>query len=337
MKSLCKYLILLVLGAAAFQGCSLVDEDMRDCEADTRLDYELRLVTNMTTELQTQLSLEADVEVAAALESCWKDVFTDRAHDVDLSFYDVAEPCERLHHEQHVMDASQTSYTLYIPVRRYMHLAVANLEGNGTLRLEDDLYSGTASLRQELADTLDSQSKGIFSARLPMDIHEGENQEFDVRLYMANSAAAIVLDTLGSGVRDVRVFGAGFATEFNLADSVYHFPYTPVYRARKVEVGNAPGEPLCYTTVTFPSRSSRESKAEASDALWQLRVYATLPDGTITESVVFVTSPLEAGKVKIIKGKIYGNGALVPEKGDPHVGVSVQMDWKPGTQHEVIL
>ena len=112
MKSLCKYLILLVLGAAAFQGCSLVDEDMRDCEADTRLDYELRLVTNMTTELQTQLSLETDAKVAAALKTCWQEVFTDRAHDVDLSFYDVAEPWERLHHEQHVMDASQTSYSL---------------------------------------------------------------------------------------------------------------------------------------------------------------------------------------------------------------------------------
>ena len=45
--------------------CSLIDEDMRDCETDTRLDYELRLVTNMTTELQTQLSLEEDAEVAA--------------------------------------------------------------------------------------------------------------------------------------------------------------------------------------------------------------------------------------------------------------------------------
>ena len=178
--------------------CSLIDEDMRDCEADTRIDYELRLVTNMTTELQTQLSLEEDAEVAAALEACWKEVFTDRAHDVDLSFYNVVEPMERLHHERHVMDASQTSYTLYIPVRRYLHLAVANLEGNGNLRLEDDTQSATAALRQQLADTLDSQTKGIFTARLPMDIREGVDQEFDVRLYMANSAAAIVLDTLGS-------------------------------------------------------------------------------------------------------------------------------------------
>ena len=102
-------------------------------------------------------------------------------------------------------------------------------------------------------------------------------------------------------------------------------------------MGDTPGDPLWYTTVTFPSRASRESKAEASDALWQLRVYATMPDGTITESVVYVTAPLEAGKVKIIKGKIYGHGALVPEKGDPTVGVTVQLDWSPGMEHQVIL
>lgn len=329
--------IAFLCGALFLAACSLIDEDMRSCESDTRLDYELRLVTNMTTELQTQLSLEEDAEVAAALEACWKEVFTDRAHDVDLSFYDVAAPGARLHHERHVMDASQTSYTLYIPVRRYMHLALANLEANTNLRLEEDDQCATSSLRQQLADTLDSHARGIFTARLPMDIHEGEDQEFDVRLYMANSASALVLDTLGSHVKDVRVFGTGFATEFDLADSVYHFPYTPVFRSRKVEVGATPGEPLCYTTVTFPSRSMPESKADASDALWQLRVYATMPDGKITESVVYVTSPLEAGKVKIIKGKIYGNGALVPQEGDPTVGVSVVLDWKPGMEHEVIL
>ncbi len=335
-----KHLKHIVLGGGCLlmaAACSLIDEDMRDCEADTRIDYELRLVTNMTTELQTQLSQEADAEVVAALEACWKEIFSSRAHDVDLSFYDVAEPMERLHHERHVMDASQTSYTLYIPVRRYMHLAVANLEGSGNVRLEDDGQSTTASLRQQLADTLDSQTKGIFTARLPMDIREGVDQEFDVRLYMANSSAAIVLDTLGSHVKDVRVYGVGFATEFDLADSVYHFPYTPVIRSRKVEVGSVPGEPLCYTTVTFPSRVSRESKADASGALWQLRVYSTMPDGKTAESVVHVTSPLEAGMVKIIKGKIYGNGALVPEEGDPSVSVSVVLDWSPGMEHEIEL
>ena len=322
--------------------CSLIDEDMRDCETDTRIDYELRLVTNMTTELQTQLSLEEDAEVAAALEACWKEVFTDRAHDVDLSFYNVVEPMERLHHERHVMDASQTSYTLYIPVRRYMHLAVANLEGSGTLRLEDDLYSGTASLRQELADTLDSQSKGVFSARLPMDIREGVDQEFDVRLYMANSAAAIVLDTLGSHVKDVRVYGAGFATEFNICDSTYQFQYTPIVKSDKIDL-TEPGR-LCYVTINFPSRALEVKSTIDSDdpfvsaesaegSLWRYKVYTRMGDNKVNETVLGVFTPLKPGQFKIIKVKVLPNGAVQPD--DPAIGVSITMDWSPGLDHEV--
>ena len=46
---------LLILMAAAFTGCSLVDEDMRDCESDYNIDYTLTLVTNISTEISTEL------------------------------------------------------------------------------------------------------------------------------------------------------------------------------------------------------------------------------------------------------------------------------------------
>ena len=107
------------------QGCSLLDENLEDCEKDHLLNYELRLVTNMSTEINTQLEtdISTDVELAAAaaLRNYLKNIFTDFAHDVDLSFYDVVEDSVRLHHEAHIMDANQSSYTLYIPVHRYMH------------------------------------------------------------------------------------------------------------------------------------------------------------------------------------------------------------------------
>ena len=45
--------ILLILMAAAFTGCSLVDEDLGDCEDEFNLDYELQLVTNFSTEIGT--------------------------------------------------------------------------------------------------------------------------------------------------------------------------------------------------------------------------------------------------------------------------------------------
>ena len=48
------------------------------------MDYQLKLVTNMTTELQTQLTTMTELSVANALEMHLKDIFTDFAHDVDL-------------------------------------------------------------------------------------------------------------------------------------------------------------------------------------------------------------------------------------------------------------
>ena len=329
------HILLLLCGLGAFHACRLVDEDLSDCGTDYQLDYELRLVTNLTTELETELSLAADVNVSAALREHLRGVFTDRAHDVDLSFYDVVEPLSRLHHEHHIMDAAQSSYTLYIPVRRYRHLAVANLEDNACVALKEEDYSNTSVLRQQEADTLQPHRTGLFSARLPMDLLDRKDQEFQVRLYMANAAAAAVLDTTGSAVKDVRVFFRGFATEFALSDSTYRFRGNPVLRAEKVSVAGDSGTDLCFTTVNFPSRDTVESKAEEDETLWTVSVYCTRTDGTVTETVLSVKEPLKAGQLKIIRGQVQKDGSVIP--GNMSVGVSVTLDWKAGMEHDVEL
>jgi len=329
-----KHIAFLCGGLFVAAACSLVDEDLRDCAPDCEMDYELKLVTNMTTELQTELSLAADVNVSASLKSYLDQVFTDRAHDVDLSFYDVSGDQERLHHEKQIMDASQTSFTLHIPVRQYMHLAVANLERNDMVSLENDARCSEATLHQVVQDTLSPHPTGLFFARLPMDVQEGVDQEFDVRLRMLNCAAALVLDTLGSGVKDIRVYASGFATDFNLADSTYQYRYTPVFKTDKVDAGTQPGTKLCYATVGFPSRElENDTKAESSP--WQFRVYSYLPNGSITETLVHVRKQLLAGQLKIVKATVFPNGAL--ESDDQVVGVSVRLDWSPGLEHEIEL
>ncbi|MBQ3821115.1 MAG: hypothetical protein II809_06595, partial [Bacteroidales bacterium] len=70
-------------------GCCLVDEDLSDCDKELGIDYELRLVTNMKIEMDTVLDAEADRYVYDALKEYLKDIFSDFAHDVDLSFYDT--------------------------------------------------------------------------------------------------------------------------------------------------------------------------------------------------------------------------------------------------------
>lgn len=330
-KSLKRW-ILLIPGLLALSACNLVDEDLAACEAEYQLTYELQLITNITTELETELSLDTEVAVATALKAYLNNIFTDRAHDVDLSFYDTDGDLPRLYHEHHIMDANQTSYTLHIPVHKYLHLGLANLEGNGVLTLEDSDTGAGSHLQQQVADTLPTHKRGVFSARAHMDIKEGEDQQFKVNLYMANCATALVLDTLGSSVRDIRVYAAGFATAFDVADSVYRFQYTPVIKADKMNVTD-PGSEVCFATVNFPSRGPVTKADDNEVTYWEYRVYCTIPDGTITETKLSVRHPLPSATLDILKAKVYGNGALEP--GDQSVGVDVNIDWKPGMDHEV--
>ena len=154
-------------------GCSTIDDDLSDCyvENQYRMDYQLRLVTNMTTELKTQLTTMTELSVANALTTHLKDIFTDFAHDVDLSFYDTEGDLNRLQHDKHIMDANQSSYTLTLPMRKYMHLAIANIADNDMVDLSGDEYSPSSILQQakgQLTDgkeILRSHTTGLFTAR----------------------------------------------------------------------------------------------------------------------------------------------------------------------------
>lgn len=349
MTRFVKQLLSLILGVAVFAGCCLVDEDVRDCETEYFLDYEMLMITNLNTEINTELSIGTDIQIAQALRTYLDDVFNDFAHDVDLGFYDVVRDevegdSIRLHHETHVMDASESSYMLYIPIRDYMHLAVANIEDNTTIDIEDGNLCHKARLSQTVSDTVSCHNTGIFTARLPMYIPEDKSETFEVSLYMANCACAMVIDTIGSNITDMKVFATGFATEFSICDSSYRFSYTPVVKADEVKLPDVGA--VCFTTVTFPSRDPENTKVSietedpfiserSEDALWHLYVYTTLADGSITETLLGVGTPLRAGQLKIFRAKVLDNGAVQPD--DPTVGVSVALDWEPGNHHEIEL
>lgn len=353
MQNAQKYLLLAML-LAVFTGCRWVDEDMRDCETDYHLDYELRLVTNMTTELETQISTQVELtSVAEALKEHLGGIFSDFAHDVDLSFYDVQEDSVRLHHETHIMDANQSSYTLYIPVRQYMHVAVANLhptlpDGSEApqeyLLVEDDKChrSRLDLVINSTKNIIPSQTTGVFSARLPMDIQDGVDQQFDVKLYMVNSASALVLDTLGSHIKDIQVFASGFANSFNLADSTYRFTFNPKVRADEVKVGD--GQFTCFCAVTLPSMDLDGTKSiintddpyvaqPAEESLWQYMVYITCEDGSTTETILGVKMPLRASQFKLIRAKVQPDGGVAPR--ESFVGASVTLKWNDGPNWEI--
>ncbi len=340
--------MIVLMTVMALSACSSIDDDLSNCPPDEQnyqMDYELRLVTNISTEIHTQLGLETNVELAAKLREHLSGIFTDFAHDVDLSFYDTVGDSLRLEHDQHIMDANQQSYTLNLPMHQYMHLAVANLVNNPVVSLNDDERCHPSHIENTTADTISSHSTGLFTARLPMDVKEGLDQSFHVRLYMANCAAALVVDPREYDVSSLRVYTTGFATKFNICDSTYTFAsQSPIVRTDKVTTDNA--DELCYVSVNYPSREPKATRSvvettepfiakEGDETLWQFRAYITKADGTITETVLSLRQPLRAGQLKIIKGYVTGDGAIHTD--DQTVGVSVTLDWQEGTHHDIPL
>ena len=335
-------LIAVLLGTLS--SCNTIDDDLSDCGNDYQLDYELKLVTNMTTELSTELTTVTEVGVANALRNHLSDIFTDFAHDVDLSFYDTQKDSIRLQHDPHIMDDNQASYTLYLPMRQYMHLAVANVIDNPLVSLKNDDYCHTSCLKQTAgkpgvgADTISSHNTGIFTARLPMEVLEGVDQSFNVHLYMVNCAASLVVDTVGSGLRDLRVLTTGFATGFRIADSTYIYSNRPpVVQATSVPSTTA-GE-WAFCSVNFPSPEDPATRtvieteepfvsSSSENSLWEIQVYATLPDGSITETILYINDPLRAGQLKVLKAKANADGSMTPS--DKRVGVSVILHWNSG-------
>lgn len=341
------HITFLISHLLLFAACSSIDDDLSDCPADEaqyQMEYELKLVTNMTTELQTELKTITELSVASALETHLENIFSDFAHDVNLSFYDIETTKERLEHKVDIINTNQTTYDLTLPMRKYLHLAVANIAENKVVGLAQDNYSYSSMLEQaegtvpdgSSIEIVDSHTTGLFTARQPMEVLSGVSQTFNVRLYMANSAAALVLDPKGHTFKDIKVYTTGFASEFHISDSAYVYPTatSPLIRADKVATDN---DLLCYCTVNFPSpdavpASSAKRRADSETPLWQFKVYLTRMDDSVTETVLDITEPLKAGNLKIIKGALDDEGAVRPY--DSTVGVSVTLDWNKGGTYD---
>lgn len=324
-----KHIISLLAGCLLFCACSMIDEDLSKCGRENEINYQLRLLTNIQSELETELTTPEEREVAEALRARLAGIFTETAHDVDLSFYNTTDLL-RAKHETHIMDASQASYTLYLPVREYMHLAVANIVDAVNVTLTDDDTTPTSHLQQADGDTIASHTTGLFTARLPIEVRADEDRTFDVKLYMANSAAALVIDTAGvSGIQDIKIYSSGFARSFAIRDSLYSYPdKAPVVRSVPVVMDH--GHYVCNYTVNFPSYQQPVSRA--TEEYWRFMAYVTLPNGTVTENIISIQSPLLPEHLRVVKMKMKPDGSLTPITSN--VGVSVTLDWKQGGIYE---
>lgn len=304
---------------------SCIDEDLSDCGKDYHIGYTVRLRTNISTELSSELTSEAEQAFGLRLADALCDVFTDHARDIDLAFYTTDQHLAQ--HEQHQMDASQASYTIYLPVKDYQHIALANSAAEPLVQLDGADNVSTAALIQQSSDTIDSHSVGLFSARLPMKV-ENRDQQFDVNLYMVNSASCVVMRAEDGVVPDeVWGYADGFATSFSINDSTYAANRQTTVRERLLH--DTGSDLYGLYAASMPSLIS---SGRVSDASWHIYIYVRI-NGKVTKTTLTVSEPLLAGQLRVLKGIIRRDGSISTHS--QSVGVSVSLDWKPGGSHDV--
>lgn len=306
-------------------GC--IDEDLSDCGNDYELAYTLKLETTLEVQLNHELTTVLERDLGQRLQAALSNVFTEHAHDVSLMFFGEDSTC--MHSEVHYPDASEVSFSIYLPIDEYMHLAVANNEEAGNfVEIAHNDFAPHTLLRSMAMDTVPSHVTGLFTTRMPMHVKDYD-QSFHAHLYMQNCATVLVLDPNDVDVKDVRGAVLGVAHDFLIRDSIYSFPTAdiPVRAERLAETGN---RLKCLYSVNFPSRDypllSRADDKQT--AAWRYHVYVTLSDGSVTETTLYFKEPLQAGDLKIVKGSINSQGAIVPN--NPEVGVSVELNWNQG-------
>lgn len=323
----------MIACVALLAGCRYVDEDLSDCGGEITINYQLRLIANMQTELETVLSEETDLVTASELKDYLSYIFSDMARDVDLSFYSPEGEMPRKVHISETIDANQAHYIVYLPEQEYVHTCVANMEGVGPVTLRDTLFCMGSKLLLDKGEEVATQGTGVFTSRLNIKIHGEGDQTFYSYLYMANAATVLVLDTSRAGnIGEIETATTGFADRFDIADSVYHYNTNYIVKPERLPLEEENRQ--CFVSVNFPSRDFvPETKAWGDDFIWKWRVRVPLSDGTITETILGVTDPLKAGNLKIIKAEILDNGVAYVE--DPVVGVSVTLDWNEAGEHEI--
>lgn len=336
-----KRLACIVSIFALFIGCSIIDDDLSVCGQDYVITYELKLVTDLKLSLEEKLKLDIEQQMSDTLREWLGPIFSGRAHDLDMSFFSLDVHDQLRHHWKEVIDTTQKSFTLYIPREDYMHIAVVNLDENGNVSITGGQHASTMRLEQRKADILNTQMTAVYAAREPMLMAQDTTiEQFDVHLYMVNCVVALVIDTIEADVVDMDVQLSGTATGFSVLDSTFLFDHSTIIRAHRLMN-------KCYAAVTWPSRLDttqtgpshiKAARQDDETSLWELCAYAKLANGTTTATRLKMFKPLKAGTLEIIRVNLGSDGSLEPLDFDSHeMGVSVQLDWNSGNDHNIFI
>ena len=330
---------LLFLCAIVAQSCSVIDDDLSNCDKALELDLEVRLHTQLDLELNQQLTADQDNPIRQLLYEQLKDIFSDQAQDIDAFIY-RDNSNEVATHINEVINSNQKTYTISLPMDNYDAIALANIDNNAVVNFTGNEINGEGKITVP-ADTVNSQRTGLFAARKEITITSAASQTVKMTLRQVNSAVALLLDHSGVELNKVEVFVEGTASDFMVADSSFIFNKKIVARANLPQ-NNQPNQmpsraqqttaQKCFTAVTLPSVNTPNADA----SYYNVVVYATNSDGTITRTELAIPDQLPAGHLRVIKAQLQGDGRVQPTE-NTNIGVTVQLDWQQGGEHEIIL
>ena len=201
VKSLFTCLAVILLTVVSVCSCDNylgIDDDLDDCGYNYNITYRLNLITNMDEEIDYVLYAPADAYVKEALRTEWGKIFREYGNDLNLSFYHGAQS-DRAFEETHQMNAREASYTIYLEEKTYRNLALANVGQDTAVESSGMDNADNAILQTQGEEAMQSHTAGIFTGRADLNATAQDN-DFLVNLYIANSAAAIVVDTTGYDV-----------------------------------------------------------------------------------------------------------------------------------------
>lgn len=324
IKAIRKLAALMMLSSVL---TSCIYDDLSDCGTNYRMHYTIQPSQALEQEIASQLTSASEQLLAPRLRAALSPIFTDRAEDINISFLDSYQQLE--YNTSIEMKAHQASYTFYLKPQDYHHVAIANVGTESQLALTLPSKGLDISfLINNSQDTIPSQSVGIFSSQTQIPA-SATQQDHSAVLYMKNCASALVVDRNGYQPTSIEAYVKNTATAFTLSDSTYHFNTPKTVAMQQTTVGNLYG----LYAATFPSLSEKDvSTPTAQPTYWEVHAIV-LMNGKYTKSVFKVETPLHAGDFKIIKGKLLADGSIVTQT--PNVGVSIELNWKPGGNHDI--
>lgn len=332
LKKIAIYVSCLLGSVIAQTSCDSINDDLSDCVKDYRVT--LHVNTQVDDVLADRLRDADDQSIREVLREPLYNIFSERGHDLDITFYaDNQEADIVYHYYQDMRGARQATYNLFFANFPYRNIAVANVGEEPTIDFADTLNSATAIITNRQASNvangiIATQQHPLFTARKQVFVPSDVDSTLCVDLYMANGAAVLVVDTTGVSIRDMRVDINGTASTFNLNDSIYTFNGSPTVSTRRFDAQQYNKLAFMGLTLPSPMQPTRTDEDVEKGSYWMLTAYVDKPDGTTTRSIIYVRQPLHADELLIIKAILTPDGVI--ETVDVNAGISIDLDWSPG-------